>query len=75
MNTKLETLPKSDIRIAYVRPVNVAELPQDIRDEAAGLDQVFAVHNADGERLALVKDKQMAFLLARNNDFVPHSVH
>ena len=62
-------------RIVYVRPVNVAELPEELQDQAEGREQVYAVHNAEGERLALVADRKMAFILARQNDFAPVNVH
>jgi len=62
-------------RLVYVRPVNVDELPDDMRDQAMGQRQIYAVHAADGERLALVKDRDMAFILARQNDFAPVNVH
>ncbi|WP_425100850.1 DUF1150 family protein [Tropicibacter sp. S64] len=62
-------------RIVYVRPVKIDELPREVRAEMAGLDEIYAVHNADGERLALVKDRKMAFILARQNDLAPVAVH
>jgi len=36
---------------------------------------IYAVHRADGERLALVRDRALAFVLARQNDLAPVSVH
>ena len=36
---------------------------------------LYAVHKSDGERLALVKDRQMAFMLARQNHLSPVTVH
>ncbi len=36
---------------------------------------IYAVHNEDGERLALVRDRRTAFVLARQNDMAPVSVH
>ena len=62
-------------KIVYVRAVSVADLPQDLQDEAEGLETLFAVHSPDGARLALVRDKEMAFALARQNDMAPVSVH
>ncbi|WP_298260719.1 DUF1150 family protein [uncultured Litoreibacter sp.] len=64
-----------DARIAYVRAVDATELPEDLRQELGGIDQLYAVHGADGERLALVKDREMAFMLARQNDYAPVTVH
>jgi hypothetical protein len=62
-------------RIAYVRAVDAAELPEEVREELGDIGQLYAVHGADGERLALVKDREMAFMLARQNDYAPVTVH
>ena len=75
MDTKYDFGPEAGERIVYVREVTVADLPEDIRAQAAGLETLYAVHDADGERLALVRDRRMAFLLARQNDMAPVSVH
>ena len=75
MDTKFEFLPGAEDRIAYVRPVTVAELPRELRDQAHGARIVYAVHDAAGERLALVRDKRLAFVLARQNDLTPVHVH
>jgi len=63
--------------IVYVRRVDVADLPDDIRAEAegAGLTQLYAIGNEDGEQLALVRDRELAFVVARQNDMKPVSVH
>lgn len=61
--------------IVYVRPVKVADLPEDVREQAGGLETLYAVHRADGERLALVKDRALAFVLARQHDMAPVTVH
>lgn len=60
--------------IVYVRPVEVDELPAEIRPQAMGAKTIYAVHNAMGERLALVKDRRLAFALARQNDMAPVTV-
>ena len=62
-------------RIVYVRAVKVEDLPEEVRDQAHGLDQLYAVCDASGERLALVKDRALAFVLARQNDMAPVAVH
>lgn len=68
--------PQSPVdRLVYVRPVLVAELPQDVQDQAEGLDTLYALHSADGEQLALVKNRHMAFQLALQNDLAPVNVH
>ncbi|MFN3972301.1 MAG: DUF1150 family protein [Gemmobacter sp.] len=75
MNTRFDNLPGGDAHIVYVRPVAVADLPDEVREQAEGLDTIYAVHRANGERVALVRDKGMAFMLALQNDMAPVSVH
>jgi hypothetical protein len=75
MKTKFDFAPQHDRNIVYVRAVDVADLPDDLRAEAGDIDQLFAVHSAAGERLALVRDRKLAFFLARENDFAPVNVH
>ena len=75
MDVKYEALPESDQRIVYVRPVKPEDLPEDIRAQLDGAKQLYAVHSADGERLALVRDRSLAFALARQNDYAPVNVH
>ena len=75
MDTRYEFAPDAGDKIVYVRQVAVAELPDELRDQAMGLDTVYAVHDATGERLALVKDRKLAFLVARQHDMAPVSVH
>ncbi|MGP3699280.1 DUF1150 family protein [Rhodobacter sp. NSM] len=74
MNTPFD-FPEGNGRLVYVRPVSVAELPEDVQSMARGLDHVYALHDADGERLALVRDRHLAFILARQNDLAPVNVH
>lgn len=66
---------QSGDRTVYVKPVMVTELPQDMRKQAAGLDQIYAVHDAEGQQLALVGDRKLAFSLARQHDYAPVMVH
>ena len=65
----------SDERVVYVRAVSTAILPDDVREELGKVDEVYAVHSAAGERLALVTERDMAFVLARQNDLSPVAVH
>ena len=75
MNTPFDFKNLDQQRLVYVRPVDVSELPEDMQEQAEGRNQVYAVHTPDGERLALVKDRELAFVLARQNDFAPVNVH
>jgi len=75
MDVKYDGLPEAENRIVYVREVKVEDLPDEIRPQVGGAKKLYAVHSADGERLALVRDRHMAFVLARQNDFAPVTVH
>ena len=75
MNTPFDMTDAKAKPIVYVRPIAVADLPKDLREQAPGMDTVYAVHGADGARLALVGDRSLAFTLARQNDMAPVSVH
>ncbi|MCV2866422.1 DUF1150 domain-containing protein [Defluviimonas sp. WL0075] len=75
MDTKFDFGPEPGERIVYVRPVAVEDLPDEVREQVPGIKTLYAVCDADGERLALVKDRKMAFLLARQNDMAPVNVH
>lgn len=61
--------------IVYVRPVAVSDLPTEVQEQAEGLSQLYALHSPDGDRLALVRDRDLAFMVARQNDMAPVSVH
>ena len=73
MNTPIEINTEGD-RIVYVKTVEVADLPSDLRDQAGDLDQLYAVHDSDGQQLALVADRKLAFVLAREHDLSPGAV-
>ena len=74
MDTRYK-MPDDGSRIVYVKTVDVADLPDAVRREAGGLEQLYSVHRDDGEQLALVANRQLAFSLARENDFAPVAVH
>ena len=67
MNTKYD-LKEIGQGIVYVKPGMVADLPAEVQSEVGDLKELFAVHNAAGEQLALVANRKLAFLLAREND-------
>jgi len=74
MNTPIELNAEGD-RIVYVKAVDVADLPREVREQAGDLDQLYAVHDSEGQQLALVADRKLAFVLAREHDFSPVAVH
>ena len=74
MNTPFE-FHDQDSRIVYVKAVDVADLPAELQAEAGQLEQIYAVHDAEGQQLALVADRKLAFMLARQHDYAPVAVH
>ncbi|MBV7394947.1 DUF1150 family protein [Mameliella sediminis] len=76
MHAKYDFDKLSEGRTVYVRSVKTADLPDELRRQVEDVDTLYAVHRADdGERLALVKDRSLAFVLARQNDLAPVTVH
>jgi len=75
MTTPFDFTASDESKIVYVRPVSMTDLPKDVQAQAEGIDTLYAVHRADGERLALVADRKLAFVLARQHDFAPVTVH
>lgn len=75
MNATFDTIANADEKIVYVRSVLVADLPDDVRQKAGDMERIYSVHNADGDRMALVADRKLAFDLAREHDFSPVNVH
>ena len=61
-------------RIVYVREIKTADLPEQVRANTT-LDHLYAIHAASGEVLALVPDRAQAFIVARQNELSPVSVH
>lgn len=64
-----------DERVVYVKSVDVAGLPDNVREAAGDREYLFAVHDSKGQQLALVANRAMAFDLARKNDMRPVTVH
>lgn len=75
MDTKYDFGAEQDRPIVYVREVKVDDLPAEVRQQVGGLKTLYAVHNAEGERLALVRDRTLAYVLARQNDMEPVAAH
>lgn len=62
-------------RLVYVRAVDCTELPAEIQNQLDGAGKVYAIHDHQGARIALTRNRQMAFALARTNEMSPVSVH
>ncbi|EBA13360.1 DUF1150 family protein [Roseobacter sp. CCS2] len=74
MDTKFD-FEKFEQGIVYVKPILAADLPDEMRAKVGDLEELFSVHNAEGEQLALVADRKLAFHLARENNMEPVTVH
>ncbi len=64
--------------LVYVREVPAAEIlaQQPMPDVEAEPDAIwYAVHAADGARLAVLDDREAAFIAAREHNLKPVSVH
>ena len=75
MTENFDIAKSSEERIVYVRSVDVTDLPEEMQKQADGTEQLYAVHSEDGARLAIVADRNLAFVLARQNDYAPYAVH
>lgn len=76
MDVKYDLSKLDSGRVVYVKQVKADELPDEVREQMGDRASVYAVHRGeDGERLAFVKDRKMAFVLARQNDLAPVTVH
>jgi len=75
MNMKFDALPATESSIVYIRAVQVADLPAEVQAKVGDLSTVYSVNRPDGERLALVADRTLAFVLARQHEMDPVNVH
>jgi hypothetical protein len=75
MNTPFTVFPDQMGKIVYVRPIAVSDLPDDLREQAGELDVIYSIHAANGDQLALVANRALAFHLAREHDATAVSVH
>ncbi|MEL6568458.1 MAG: DUF1150 family protein [Pseudomonadota bacterium] len=72
-------LPTDDAQLVYVRPISAEEigaiLPANALEELGTTEDLFAVHNSAGERLAIVEGRDAAFAAARAHKLTPTSLH
>lgn len=69
-------------RLVYVRTVLAKEVASDLVDDETGAlidipgdTTLYSVHSGDGQRIALVGDRALAFAAARQHEMNPVSVH
>lgn len=75
MDTKYDFGDSQMAQTVYIRKVATSSLPQDVQEKLDGVSEMYAVHDIEGERLALVRDRNLAFTIARQNEMQPVSVH
>ncbi|MEM1273153.1 MAG: DUF1150 family protein [Pseudomonadota bacterium] len=75
MTDHQDVAASTDQPIVYIRKVSVADLPDELRAQAGATEDLYAIGSEDGRQLALVKDRKLAFLVARQNEMTPVSVH
>ncbi len=74
MHTKID-LEGLGQNIVYLKPVATADLPDDVRKEAGGIETVFAVHNGEGAQVALVANPLIASHLAAEHNMQLVTLH
>lgn len=69
-------------KLVYVRTVLASEVLDDLVDDETGAvidipgdTTLYSVHTGDGQRIALVGDRALAFAAARQHEMHPVSVH
>lgn len=69
-------------KLVYVRTVLASEVVDDLVDDDTGAvidipggTTLYSVHSGDGQRIALVGDRDLAFAAARQHEMHPVSVH
>ncbi len=61
-------LSEMGTNIVYLKPMNTADLPDELREQAGDIKQIFAVHNGEGEQVAYIADLAFAAHLAAENN-------
>lgn len=75
MNNPYKHNPKAHESMVYIREVPAADLPAEVQDQLEGATHIYSLNRPDGERVALVSGRDLAFAVARQNDLAPVSVH
>lgn len=75
MDNRAVSGAETGAKTVYIRKISTATLPHEIRSQLPGIEAMYALHDNEGERLALVKERSAAFMLARQNELTPVSVH
>ena len=82
MTTEIEMMFEENAlpqNLVYVRRLALDEakdiVPAEIFADITEFDELFSVHDANGQRLAVVEGREAAFAAARAHDLRPRSVH
>lgn len=75
MDTPFDIAEVRNAPVVYVRHLPSDEVPDQLKARFGSDRTLYAVHDADGNRLAIVPDRKLAFVLARQHDMAPVSVH
>jgi len=79
MNQTTTVDPFVQANMVYIRPLADDEieniLPPNVLAELDASEPLFAVHNANGDRIAIVEGRDAAFAAARAHSLEPSSLH
>ena len=63
-----------DRNLVYIKEISAVDLPAELQDQIDDMNPMFSVHNAKGDQLALVGNRQLALEIAHQNDLVPMTI-
>lgn len=63
-----------DRNVVYIKEVTASDVPPSISLDAMDGERIFALHDAQGEQLAVAANRELAVHLARANDLVPMAI-
>ena len=61
-------------RIVYIRPIDTADVPEAAANGITA-PMLYAIHDASGNRLAVLADRDAAFFVARQHEMTPVYAH
>jgi hypothetical protein len=68
-------MPKLSSPTVYIREIDVASLPAQLRAQVEGMETIYSLNAEDGAQIALVITRELAFSVAREHDLAPVMVH
>ena len=61
--------------LVYIKTVEASDLPINLQQKVEPGKTLYSLHRSDGERMAIVGDRKLAYMLAREHDLTPLTVH